>query len=82
MVTSIRLSRRVLLRSNVARMTSVQTKPTSADETAGSTFDSLDPATDEVVGSYPINTAEDVAEAVARAREAAAKALVPALPKG
>src|SRR6266496_3228930 len=35
------------------------------------TFDSLNPATDEVVGSYPVNTAEDVAAAVARAREAA-----------
>ena len=53
-------------------MTSVQTKPAGAEQDARSTFDSLDPATDEVVGSYPIHTEQDVAEAVARAREAAA----------
>ncbi len=53
-------------------MTSVQTKPTGAGEAAASTFDSLDPATDEVVGTYPITTAEEVDAAVARAREAAA----------
>ncbi|HET9140700.1 aldehyde dehydrogenase family protein [Actinophytocola sp.] len=53
-------------------MTSVQTKPAGAEQDARGTFDSLDPATDEVVGTYPIHTAEDVAEAVARAREAAA----------
>ncbi|HEU5474064.1 MAG TPA: aldehyde dehydrogenase family protein [Actinophytocola sp.] len=53
-------------------MTSVQTKPAGAEPDARSTFDSLDPATDEVVGSYPIHTEQDVAEAVARAREAAA----------
>src|SRR5262245_22589678 len=35
------------------------------------TFESLNPATDEVVGTYPVNTADDVAAAVARAREAA-----------
>lgn len=38
---------------------------------AGGTFDSLSPLTGEVVGTYPINTAEEVAAAVARAREAA-----------
>ena len=35
------------------------------------TFDSLHPATGEVVGTYPIHTADDVTAAVARAREAA-----------
>ncbi|HEY0360025.1 MAG TPA: aldehyde dehydrogenase family protein, partial [Mycobacteriales bacterium] len=35
------------------------------------TFDSLHPATGEVVGTYPVHTADDVAAAVARAREAA-----------
>jgi acyl-CoA reductase-like NAD-dependent aldehyde dehydrogenase len=35
------------------------------------TFDSLSPATDEVVGTYPVHTAAQVAEAVERAREAA-----------
>ncbi|MBP2322090.1 acyl-CoA reductase-like NAD-dependent aldehyde dehydrogenase [Kibdelosporangium banguiense] len=34
------------------------------------TFDSLNPATDEVVGTYPVHTEEDVAQAVARARNA------------
>ncbi|WP_024875655.1 aldehyde dehydrogenase family protein [Saccharomonospora piscinae] len=36
------------------------------------TFPSLDPATDEVVGTHPVHTAEDVAAAVGRARRAAA----------
>ena len=40
-------------------------------ETARETFDSINPRTDEVVESYPIHTAEDVDEAVKRAREAA-----------
>jgi acyl-CoA reductase-like NAD-dependent aldehyde dehydrogenase len=35
------------------------------------TFDSLSPATDEVVGTYPVHTAAQVAEAVERARDAA-----------
>jgi acyl-CoA reductase-like NAD-dependent aldehyde dehydrogenase len=35
------------------------------------TFDSLHPATGEVVGTYPVHTADDVTAAVARAREAA-----------
>ena len=48
-------------------MTAVQPKPTSV----GETFDSLSPATDEVVGTYPIHTAEDVKAAVGRARVAA-----------
>ncbi|ONI72984.1 aldehyde dehydrogenase [Actinosynnema sp. ALI-1.44] len=36
------------------------------------TFDSLNPATDEIVGTYPVHTAQDVADAVARARNASA----------
>ncbi|MEV6830491.1 aldehyde dehydrogenase family protein [Amycolatopsis sp. NPDC051102] len=48
-------------------MTAVQPKPTSV----GETFDSLSPATDEVVGTYPIHSAEDVKAAVERARVAA-----------
>ncbi|WIX81035.1 aldehyde dehydrogenase family protein [Amycolatopsis carbonis] len=48
-------------------MTAVQPKPTSV----GETFDSLSPATDEVVGTYPVHTAEDVRAAVERARVAA-----------
>jgi acyl-CoA reductase-like NAD-dependent aldehyde dehydrogenase len=43
-------------------MTAVQAK--------AETFDSLNPATDEVVGSYPVHTGEDVALAVAQARTA------------
>ncbi|RZQ65276.1 aldehyde dehydrogenase family protein [Amycolatopsis suaedae] len=35
------------------------------------TFDSRNPATDEVVGTHPVHTAEDVRAAVERAREAA-----------
>jgi acyl-CoA reductase-like NAD-dependent aldehyde dehydrogenase len=44
-------------------MTAVQAKQ--------ETFDSLNPATDEVVGTYPVHTEGDVAAAVERAREAA-----------
>ncbi|MET0133190.1 MAG: aldehyde dehydrogenase family protein [Kibdelosporangium sp.] len=44
-------------------MTAVQTK--------AETFESLNPATDEVVGTYPVHTEEDVTLAVARARTAA-----------
>ena len=36
------------------------------------TFDSLNPATGDVVGTHPVHTEEEVREAVARAREAAA----------
>ena len=49
-------------------MTSVQTKPSAEQAT---TFDSLDPATDEVVGTYPIHTAAEVNAAVEAARGAA-----------
>lgn len=38
--------------------------------TATPTFDSLNPATGDVVGTYPIHSPEDVDAAVARAREA------------
>jgi acyl-CoA reductase-like NAD-dependent aldehyde dehydrogenase len=52
-------------------MTTVQTTDQAADQGAGGeTFDSLNPATDEVVGTYPVNTPEEVAAAVARARAA------------
>jgi acyl-CoA reductase-like NAD-dependent aldehyde dehydrogenase len=45
----------------------------TADRPASTeTFDSLDPATGEVLASYPIAGAEEVGAAVARAREAAA----------
>ncbi|AXB46482.1 aldehyde dehydrogenase family protein [Amycolatopsis albispora] len=48
-------------------MTAVQQPSTRTQET----FDSLSPATDEVVGTYPVHTAEEVEAAVARARDAA-----------
>jgi acyl-CoA reductase-like NAD-dependent aldehyde dehydrogenase len=48
-------------------MTTVQT---TEQTTAAETFTSLNPATDEVVGTYPVNTAEEVAAAVAKARAA------------
>src|SRR5699024_12221483 len=35
------------------------------------TFDSRDPATDDVVGTHTVHTSEDVADAVERARRAA-----------
>jgi aldehyde dehydrogenase (NAD+) len=43
------------------------------DRTAagGATFDSLNPATGDVVGTHPVHTEDDVRAAVARAREAA-----------
>lgn len=51
-------------------MTTVQPKPQT--RTPGKeTFDSLNPATDEVVGTYPVHKAEEVREFIARAREAA-----------
>lgn len=45
--------------------------PDSSQDAAQRTFDSLNPATDEVVGTYPITTPAEVDAAVARAREAA-----------
>ncbi len=50
-------------------MTAVQPKPTAHN--VGETFDSLSPATDEVVGTYPVHSREDVRAAVARAKDAA-----------
>ena len=47
-------------------MTQATTRPQ-----AGSTFESLDPATGEVVGTHPIQTEEEVRAAVARARDEA-----------
>ncbi|KAA9161088.1 aldehyde dehydrogenase family protein [Amycolatopsis acidicola] len=47
-------------------MTAVEPKPAVHQET----FDSLNPATDEVVGSYPVHTGEQVREAVDRAKKA------------
>ncbi|MGH3759520.1 aldehyde dehydrogenase family protein [Actinophytocola sp.] len=53
-------------------MTSVSTESSITGERAArETFDSLDPATDEVVGTYPVHTADDVAAAVVAARTAA-----------
>jgi len=49
-------------------MTTVQAE---SAKTTGETFDSLNPATDEVVGTYPVHTEADVKNAVARARAAA-----------
>ncbi|GAB3485601.1 aldehyde dehydrogenase family protein [Amycolatopsis cihanbeyliensis] len=51
-------------------MTTVQAP--RSELAAAETFDSLNPATDEVVGTHPVHTAADVEQAVARAREAAA----------
>ncbi|GAA4755055.1 aldehyde dehydrogenase family protein [Nocardioides endophyticus] len=48
-------------------MTQAPARPQS-----GSTFESLNPATGEVVGTHPVQTAEEVQAAVARAREEAA----------
>lgn len=45
---------------------------TTSETTAAQTFDSLDPATGDVVGTYPVHDADQVNAAVARAREAAA----------
>src|SRR2546426_7211514 len=47
------------------RMTAVEPKPLAAK-----TFDSTSPATDEVLATYPVHTAEDVRSAVERAKEA------------
>lgn len=59
------------------RMTAVAPKPAESQAAAPAvaeptTFDSLNPATGEVVQTFPIHTADDVNAAVQRAREAAA----------
>ena len=51
-------------------MTQTEDRPTAADRRA--TFDSLNPATGDVVGTHPVHTEDEVRAAVARAREAAA----------
>ena len=53
-------------------MTTVRIDPSAdAEQASREMFDSLNPATDEVVGSYPAHSEEEVREAVARARQAA-----------
>lgn len=53
-------------------MTTVQAESaTTGEPTTREMFDSFDPATDEVVGTYPVHTAAEVESAVAEAREAA-----------
>ncbi|TCP54310.1 acyl-CoA reductase-like NAD-dependent aldehyde dehydrogenase [Tamaricihabitans halophyticus] len=52
-------------------MTTVQTTGGESARAARDTFDSRNPATDEVVGSYPVHTEAEVAAAVERATEAA-----------
>jgi acyl-CoA reductase-like NAD-dependent aldehyde dehydrogenase len=52
-------------------MTTVQSTEQADEQGAGGeTFESFNPATDEVVGTYPVHTEEDVAQVVARARVA------------
>src|SRR5699024_7964332 len=46
------------------------TTETSRSEDA-ETFDSLDPTTDRVIGTYPVHSETDVQTAVVRARDAA-----------
>jgi succinate-semialdehyde dehydrogenase/glutarate-semialdehyde dehydrogenase len=45
---------------------------TAAQATAGDTFDVVNPATREVVGTFPIHTADEVSRRIAAAREAQA----------
>ncbi|MQA62601.1 MAG: aldehyde dehydrogenase family protein [Actinophytocola sp.] len=52
-------------------MTTVLPEHSTGETAQRETFDSLNPATDEVVGTYPIHIAEDVEAAVSRAHEAA-----------
>ncbi len=52
-------------------MTTTADLPTETHHAPRDTFDSLSPRTGDVVGTYPVHTAEDVQAAVARAREAA-----------
>ena len=52
-------------------MTSTPPSPVIAGRPGLDTFVSLDPATGEVVGSYPVHDAEAVTAAAARARAAA-----------
>lgn len=53
-------------------MTTTADAPVEAAAERPATFDSLDPRTGDVVGTYPIHSAADVEAAVARARASAA----------
>jgi acyl-CoA reductase-like NAD-dependent aldehyde dehydrogenase len=52
-------------------MTSTPPSPVITGRPGPDTFDSLDPATGEVTGAYPVHDAEAVDAAVTRARAAA-----------
>ena len=52
-------------------MTSTSASPVITGQPGPGTFDSLDPATGEVIGTYPVHDAEAVDAAVTRARGAA-----------
>ncbi|RZS41381.1 acyl-CoA reductase-like NAD-dependent aldehyde dehydrogenase [Herbihabitans rhizosphaerae] len=52
-------------------MTTVEQRKTGGATGTAKTFDSLNPATDEVVGTHPVHSADDVDNAVVRARAAA-----------
>lgn len=52
-------------------MTLIADAPEQTDETAPQTFDSFDPTTGDVYATYPVDDAEAVRAAVARARDAA-----------
>ena len=52
-------------------MTATSASPVLAGHPGLQTFDSLDPATGQVVGTYPVHDADAVEAAVARARAAA-----------
>src|SRR5260370_20149758 len=49
----------------------VTTVHTRSQSGLAKTFDTLNPATSEIIGTFPISDEDDVNEAVARAREAA-----------
>lgn len=51
---------------------STRKKKSTIAEGTSDTFQSLNPATDEVVGTYPVHTPSQVAEVVGRSREGAA----------
>lgn len=53
-------------------MTATIDTPAKGSANSPNTFESHNPATDELVGTHPIHTAEDVAAAVERARDASA----------
>ena len=51
-------------------MTATIDKPAKGSEKSPKTFDSFNPATDELVGTHPIHTEAEVVAAVDRARDA------------